>query len=225
MNREQRRRQAKEQAREQRRPNSKRNFVSGGIQLISVDDIQHDENLKECDSELLDLMMESYKWRIKSQVANSIISYGFRYLDSLCSLRFDITPVEDKVLIRDTMGHVSNMANWFMGNCIDEDNRSISEKAQEAHEIGTDNVRVTMLEGAEHYELKPLPELNAIDDVYAEYVVKHAHEIAPLLAYAKPSDISSDREYVFDVLEMITKKTKQLMSEAQVDSTKFVVRM
>lgn len=225
MNREQRRRQAKEQAREQRRPNSKRNFVSGGIQSISIDDIQHDENLKECDSELLDLMMESYKWRIKSQVANGIISYGFRYLDSLCSLRFDITPVEDKILIRDTMGHVSNMANWFMGNCIDEDNRSISEKAQEAHEIGIDNVRVTMPEGAEHYELKPLPELNAIDDVYAEYVVKHANEIAPLLVYAKPSDISSDREYVFDVLEMITKKTKQLMSEAQVDSTKFVVRM
>lgn len=225
MNREQRRRQAKEQAREQRRPNSKRNFVSGGIQSISIDDIQHDENLKECDSELLDLMMESYKWRIKSQVANGIISYGFRYLDSLCSLRFDITPVEDKILIRDTMGHVSNMANWFMGNCIDEDNRSISDKAQEAHEIGTDNVRVTMPEGAEHYELKPLPELNAIDDVYAEYVVKHAHEIAPLLTYAKPSDISSDREYVFDVLEMITKKTKQLMSEAQVDSTKFVVQM
>lgn len=225
MNREQRRRQAKEQAREQRRPNSKRNFVSGGIQLISVDDIQHDENLKECDSELLDLMEKAYEWRIKSQVANSIISYGFRYLDSLCSLRFDITPVEDKVLIRDTMGHVSNMANWFMGNCIDEDNRSISEKAQEAHEIGTDNVRVTMPEGAEHYELKPLPELNAIDDVYAEYVVKHAHEIAPLLVYAKPSDIFSDREYVFDVLEMITKKTKQLMSEAQFDSTKFVVQM
>ena len=225
MNREQRRRQAKEQAREQRRPNSKRNFVSGGIQLISVDDIQHDENLKECDSELLDLMEKAYEWRIKSQVANSIISYGFRYLDSLCSLRFDITPVEDKILIRDTMGHVSNMANWFMGNCIDEDNRSISEKAQEAHEIGIDNVRVTMPEGAEHYELKPLPELNAIDDVYAEYVVKHANEIAPLLVYAKPSDISSDREYVFDVLEMITKKTKQLMSEAQVDSTKFVVQM
>ncbi|MCI7792609.1 MAG: hypothetical protein MR531_17885, partial [Lachnospiraceae bacterium] len=189
MNREQRRRQAKEQAREQRRPNSKRNFVSGGIQSISIDDIQHDENLKECDSELLDLMMESYKWRIKSQVANGIISYGFRYLDSLCSLRFDITPVEDKILIRDTMGHVSNMANWFMGNCIDEDNRSISEKAQEAHEIGIDNVRVTMPEGAEHYELKPLPELTAIDDVSAEYVVKHANEIAPLLVYAKPSDI------------------------------------
>lgn len=225
MNREQRRRQAKEQAREQRRPNSKRNFVSGGIQEISIDDIQHDENLKECDSELLDLMMDSYKWQIKSQVANSIISYGFRYLDSLCSLRFDITPAEDKVLIRDTMGHVSNMANWFMGNCIDEDDRSISEKAQEAHDIGTDNVRVTMPEGAEHYKLKPLPEEDAIDDMYAGFVVEHAHKIATLLVYAKPSDVSSDREYVFDVLEMITKKTKQLMPEAQVDSTKYVVQM
>ena len=221
MNREQRRKQSKEQ----RRSNSKMNFVSGGIQTVPINEIQHDENLKECDQDLLNLMLKSYSWKIESGMANAIISYGLSYLDSLCSLRFDITPIEDKVFIRDTMGHISNMANWFMGNCIDEDDRSILEKAQEAHEIGCDSVRVAMPENAEHYELRPLPKIEAIDDMYASFVVEHAHELAPILAHTKLSDIESDIEKVFEVLELIAKKTKRLMPEAQVESRRFVVQM
>ncbi len=221
MNREQRRKQVKEQ----RRANSKKNFINSGIQTIPLDQIVHDDNLKECNPELLDLMSKSYGWNITNEIAFNIINYGLSYMDSLCALRFDITPVEDKVLIRDTMEHISNMANWFMGNCINGDERSISEKANEARKIGVENVSVTMPKGAVKYDFTPLPENDAIDDMYAGFVVKHAHELAPYLAYAKLSDIGSDRKYIFDVLEFITKKTMELMLEAQVESTKCVVEM
>lgn len=221
MNREQRRKQAKEN----RRANSKKNFAVAGVQSLPIDLIQHDPNLKECDPELLNMLQSSYGWKIRSQTAKSIINEGLDYMDSLCALRFDITPVEDKVLVRNTMEHISNMANWFIGNCIDGDDMSISEKAELAHKTGTENVRVTMPEDAIHYELKPLPDNDAIDDIYAGFVVSHAHKLAPLLAYARLSDIKGDRKHVFDVLEFITRKTKELLPEAQVDSSKYIVTM
>jgi len=221
MNREQRRKQKKEQ----RRVNSKKNFISSDVQMVSLNQIVHDDNLKECDPELVDLMSKSYRWDITHEIAFNIINFGLSYMDSLCALRFDITPIEDKVLIRDTMGHISNMANWFMGNCINGDKWSISEKVNEAHKNGVENVTVTMPKGAVHYDFTPLPENDAIEGMYAGFVVKHAHELVPYLVYAKLSDIGSDRKHVFDILEFITKKTKELMLEAQVESTKYIVEM
>lgn len=41
---------------------------------------------------------------------------GCSYLDALCSLRFDITPPDDKAAIRDTMYYVGNFTNLFYGN-------------------------------------------------------------------------------------------------------------
>lgn len=221
MNRKQRRAQEKEN----RRANSKKNFAVVGTQSLPIDSIQHDPNLKECDADLLDILIKSYNWKIKSQVAQNIIQEALDYLDSLCALRFDITPVEDKVLVRNTMEHISNMANWFMGNYIDGDDMSISEKAELAHKTGTGNVRVAMPKDAIRYELKPLPDNDAIDDMYAGFVVSHAHKLAPLLAYARLSDIKCDRKHVFDVLEFVTRKTKELLPEAQVNSSRYVVTM
>lgn len=225
MNREQRRKAA----RENRKSNSKKNYMNVGVQEVPLDKMVHDPNLKECDPDISNLYVKVFQWQekdvVKQRLSKALILSAMEYLDSLCALRFDITPVEDKVLIRDTMGHVANMTNWFMGNCIDKDDRSISEKAHLAHEVGTDKVCVTMPVGAEQYELRPLPENDAIDDMYAGFVVKHAHELAPLLAYIKLSEVKKDLEYVFEVLEMITRKTKELMPEAQVNSERFIVKM
>ena len=225
MNREQRRKAT----RENRKSNSKKNFIDVGVQAVPIDQIVHDPNLKECDPDITDLYMKVFRWQekdvVKQKMSKALILSVMEYLDSLCALRFDITPVEDKVLIRDTMGHIANMANWFIGNCLERDDRSISEKAQYAYEVGTDKVRVTMPLDAEKYELRPLPENEAIDDMYAGFVVKHAHELAPLLAYTKFSEVEKDMLYVFEVLEMLTKKTKELMPEAQVSSERFIVQM
>ena len=109
MNREQRRRQAKEQAREKRRPNSKKNFVNMGYQEIPIDQIQHDPNLKDCDMEVVELISKRFDWADEGLVSNDlskcIIIKGCSYLDSLCSLRFDITPNDDKALIRELFGY------------------------------------------------------------------------------------------------------------------------
>ena len=58
---------------------------------------------------------------------------GCSYLDALCSLRFDITPPDDKVSIRDTMYYVGNFTNMFYGLLIDEESEDITlfERSQE----------------------------------------------------------------------------------------------
>lgn len=68
MNREQRRRQAKEQ----RRANSKKNFVYAGMKEISIDKLQHDPNLKECNQEIVELISKSYEWAEQGLVKNNL---------------------------------------------------------------------------------------------------------------------------------------------------------
>lgn len=57
MNREMRRRE-----KEERRANSKKNFVPMGYAEVPMKQLQHDENLKECDMEIVDLIGKRMDW-------------------------------------------------------------------------------------------------------------------------------------------------------------------
>lgn len=225
MNREQRRKQAKEQ----RRANSKKNFVYAGIKEIPIDKLQHDPNLKECDMEVTDLISKRFGWAeqgaVKNDLSKCIIVYGCNYLDSLCSLRFDITMPDDKASVRDTMYYVGNFTNMFYGLMLDEEsgNLTLFERSQKYRRN-----RETQMNAVIVHELYPqcnLPDKNIIDNIYAGFVAEHAQELSSLLQHTRKSDIKSDEEYVFEVLEMILKKTDELLPEAQVNSEKFVVSL
>ena len=223
MNREQRRKQMKEQ----RRPNSKRNFRIGGYEKVPIDKIQHDPNLKECDSELMELIMKRFDWADKGLVKNTlskcIILKGCSYLDSLCSLRFDITPVDDKMLVRDTMYYVGNFTNLFIGMMADEEygNKTLCEHMEEAAANGEKLVESPVIQ--KMYPYCDLPNKEVVDDIYASFIAEHAQELSSFLQHTRMSDIEGDEEYVLEVLQMILKKTNELLPEAQVMSTKFVV--
>lgn len=223
MNREQRRKQMKEQ----RRPNSKKNFRIGGYEEVPIDKIQHDPNLKECDAELMELIMKRFEWADKGLVKNTlskcIILKGCSYLDSLCSLQFDITPVDDKMLIRDTMYYVGNFTNLFIGMMADEEygNKTLCEHMEEAAANGEKLVESPVVQ--KMYPMCDLPNKEVVDDIYASFVAEHAQELSSFLQHTRMSDIEGDEEYVLEVLQMILKKTNELLPEAQVMSTKFVV--
>ena len=70
MNREQRRKLAKEQ----NRPNSKKNFADGGTVKMSIAKIQDNEDLKPCDTEVLDLMAKRMDWAEQNLVKNDYSS-------------------------------------------------------------------------------------------------------------------------------------------------------
>ncbi|MSS11753.1 hypothetical protein FYJ38_24410 [Clostridium sp. WB02_MRS01] len=222
MNREQRRRQAKENG---TNVNSKKNFVPMGTADISINEFKQNKDLKECDEELTNLYMEVYKWqeenKVKNIIANHIITAAMSYMDSLCSLRFDITPIEDVVLIRNTMGCISNASNYFLGLCANGEKVSVLEKL----DVKTEYISIPLLEGAVIYERDELPEESSVDDLYAGFVLKHAHELLPFLSHSKPSYIAGDESYVFKVLLMLIEKTKLLLPEAQVNSTKFNIQI
>lgn len=224
MNREQRRKQDRENRR-----NSKKNYQYVGIKEIPVQAIQHDPNLKELDREIIELCQHEYNWKetnaIKHEVSRGLIMTGISYLDSLCALRFDITPADDKVLVRNTMYHICNAVNYFLGLCGDDRDITIRELINEAKENKETNVVMPVPEGAEIYPMQPLPNEDAVDDLYAGFVVSHAYDLADYLTNAKPSDIIGDEEYVFEVLNMIVKKTKELLPEAEVDSESFIVEL
>ena len=224
MNREQRRKQDRENRR-----NSKKNYQYVGIKEIPVQAIQHDPNLKELDREIIELCQHEYNWKetnaIKHEVSRGLIMTGISYLDSLCALRFDITPADDKVLVRNTMYHICNAVNYFLGLCGDDREITIRELINEAKANKETNVVMPVPEGAEIYPIQLLPNEDAVDDLYAGFVVSHAYELARHITNAKPSDIIGDEEYVFEVLNMIVKKTKELLPEAEVDSESFIVEL
>lgn len=223
MNREQRRKQMKEQ----RRPNSKKNFRIGGYEEVPIDKIQHDPNLKECDAELMELIMKRFEWADKGLVKNAlskcIILKGCSYLDSLCSLRFDITPADDKMLIRDTMYYVGNFTNLFIGMMADKEyeNKTLCEHMEEVAANGEKLVESPVIQ--KMYPYCDLPNKEVVNDIYASFIAEHAQELSSFLQHTRMSDIEGDEEYVLEVLQMILKKTNELLPEAQVMSTKFVV--
>ena len=224
MNKAERRRQERESRR-----NSKKNFQYVGTKDIPVQAIQHDPNLKEPDKEILELCQHEYEWKetnaIKHEVSRGLIMTGISYLDSLCALRFDITPADDKVLVRNTMYHICNTVNYFLGLCVGDRDITIRELINEAKENKESNVVMPVPEGAEIYPMQPLPNEDAVDALYAGFVVRHAYELADYLSNARPSVIVGDVECIFEVLNMIVKKTKELLPEAEVDSESFIVEL
>lgn len=224
MNRAERRKHERENRR-----NSKKNYQYVGTKDIPVQAIQHDPNLKEPDKEILELCQHEYEWKetntIKHEVSRGLIMTGISYLDSLCALRFDITPADDKVLVRNTIYHICNTVNYFLGLCVGDWDITIRELINEAKENKESNVVMPVPEGAEIYPMQPLPNEDAVDDLYAGFVVRHAYELADYLTNARPSVIVGDVECIFEVLNMIVKKTKELFPEAEVDSESFIVEL
>lgn len=225
MNRKQRRKQAKEE----KRPNSKKNFTITKYQEIPIDEIQHDPNLKECDMEVVELIKKRFDWAEKGLVRNPlskcIIMKGCSYLDSLCSLRFDITPIDDKVLVRNIMHYVGNFTNLFYGLMLDEEseNMTLFERSQKHIKEGEKYMNSPIVH--QLYPMCDLPDKEVVDDLYASFIAEHATELSSYLQYTRKLDIAGDEEYVFEVLNMILKKTDELLPEAQVKSEKFVVEM
>ena len=225
MNRKQRRQQAKEQ----KRPNSKKNFVYMGKADIPVDQIQDNPDLKECDPDISELIEHRFEWAEQGLISNDlskcIIVKGCDYLDSLCSLRFDITLPDDRMLIRDTMYYVGNFTNLFYGLLIDEESENVTlfERSQKCKQE-SDTQRNALIV----HELYPkcdLPNKDVVDNIYASFIAEHAQELSSFLQHTRKSDIEGDEEYIFEVLDMILKKTDELLPEAQVNSSKYVVKM
>lgn len=225
MNRKQRRMQAKEE----RRKNSKKNFRIGGYKEIPIDQIQHDPNLKECDQEITELIAKRFEWAEQGLVSNDlskcIIMKGCSYLDALCSMRFDITPPDDRASIRDTMYYVGNFTNLFYGLMLDEESGDITLSERRQEHIADREKYMKAVTVHELYPMCSLPNKEVVDDLYASFVAEHAQELSSFLQHTRKSDIEGDEEYIFEVLNMILKKTDELLGEAQVNSQKFVVTM
>ena len=69
------------------------------------------------------------------------------------------------------------------------------------------------------------PKTEQIDDMYADFLVKHANELDPYLILIKPSEIRGDEEYVCKVLRMIVNQSIKLDKEIEIPSRKYVVEL
>lgn len=234
MNREQRRKASRQKTADMVRANSKNNFVKVGMAELSSSELGVDKNLKECDPEVLDLITKQMEWAEQQLVINdyskAIIILGCNYLEALCSLRFDITSPDDRAAIRDAMNYVANVANLFGGMLEDDEDEdynisdfSIGEKIRHAKERGERDISFRMIHAS--YPGWEMPTAEIVDDVYASFVAKHAGELLSCLLNTKKSMIVGDEQYIMEVLQMILKKTDELLPEAQVKSSRFVLKM
>jgi len=225
MNRKQRRAQEKEN----RRANSKKNFVYMGKADIPVGTIQDNPELKECDPDIMELMAHRFQWQqdqaVRNDLSKCIIIKGCDYLDSLCSLRFDNVPPDDKMLIRDTMHYVGNFTNMYYGLLIDEESEDVTlfERSQKCRQDGDTQRNALIVH--ELYPKCDLPNKDVVDNVYASFIADHAQKLSSFLQHTRKSDVEGDEEYIFEVLDMILKKTDELLPEAQVNSSRYVVTM
>lgn len=185
--------------------------------------------MKECDEEIVNLILKRFEWAeqglVNNDLSKCIIMKGCSYLDALCSLRFDITPPDDRVLIRDTMYYVGNFANLFIGMMADEESEdmTIYERAQSYIADGEKMVEVPVVHKL--YPQCPMPNEEVVDDLYASFIVGHAQKLTSFLQHTRMSDVEGDEEYILEVLQMILKKTDELLPEAQVKSERFVVTL
>ena len=225
MNRAERRRREREN-----RGNSEKNYQYD-IETIAIplELVQHNPNLNEPDKDIVELCQHVNEWQDKNLVkqvkSKCLIMTGTLYLDSLCALRFGITPADNKVLIRNTMYYICNMVNVFLGGYINALNNSLFELLEEAKSCKRNYLDMPVPEDAETYPMCPLPDRDAVDDLYARLVVGRAIELLSCLISIKPFEVSEDEEYVFEVLNMIVKKTKELLPEVEVDSESFIVEV
>ena len=225
MNRKQRRLIIKKE-----RPNSKKSFVETGKVEIPISEIHHDENLKECDIEIMELISKRIDWTeqglIKNDLSKCIVMKGCSYLDSLCSLKFSITPDDDKALIRDTMYYVGNYTNMFYGLLLDEDvegDITLFKRTKQCIENGEKDINALLVHDL--YPMVSLPNKEVIDDIYASFIGEHAQRLSSFLQHTSKNDIEGDEEYIFEVLKMILKKTDELLPQVKVNSKKFIVKM
>lgn len=233
MNRAERRKAAKEQRNNniRRNTNSKHNFIDMGHRDIPIDELKQDENLKDpnADPEVMALFMEVYgTWMgstlVKNPYSKVIITLGMEYLDTLTSLKFDLIPMEDRVYVRDTVYHMANTCNFFMGTIADGINKSLQDYIDDCHKANSNVVEFPSVIDT-GLEFQTLPKTEQIDDMYADFLVKHANELDPYLVLTKPFEIKGDEEYVCKVLKMIVKQSIKLDKEIEIPSRKYVVEL
>ena len=233
MNRAERRKAAKEQRNNNigRNTNSKHNFVDMGKWDIPINELKQDENLKDpnADPEVMELFNEVYtKWMgstlVKNLYSKVLITLGMEYLDTLTSLKFDLIPMEDRVYVRDTVYHMANTCNFFMGACADGFNKSLQDYIDDCHKANRKEVELPSIINT-GLEFQTLPKAEQIDDMYADFLVKHANELDPYLILIKPFEIRGDEEYVCKVLRMIVNQSIKLDKEIEIPSRKYVVEL
>ena len=237
MNRAERRKVAKEQRNNNigRNTNSKHNFVDMrqcDIRDIPLESIKQDENLKDVRTlpkDVMELFNEVYgTWMgstlVKNPYSKVIITLGMEYLDTLTSLKFNLIPMEDRVYVRDTVYHMANTCNFFMGACADGINKSLQNYIDDCRKANGSAVEFPSVIDT-GLEFQTLPKTEQIDNMYADFLVKHANELDPYLVLTKPSEVKGDEEYVCKVLEMIVKQSIKLDKEIEIPSRKYVVEL
>lgn len=232
MNRAERRKNAREQRTYNIGSNSdnKLNYTNLGQWEIPVDKITVDEHLKaDIDSEVLDLFREIYnEWMgtsiIKNNCSKAIIMLAMDYLDTLSSLKFGLVPMEDRIYIRDTVYHMANTVNFFMGTCNVDGDKSLEDRVAECFRKKEKNVNFPVVVNT-GLEFTTLPNSGQINNMYANFLVGHANELDPFLVITKPSEISGDEEYVFKILNMIVNQSIKLSKEIEIPSRKYIVEL
>jgi hypothetical protein len=161
---------------------------------------------------------------VKNLYSKVLITLGMEYLDTLTSLKFDLIPMEDRVYVRDTVYHMANTCNFFMGACADGLNKSLQDYIDDCHKANRREVELPSIINT-GLEFQTLPKAEQIDDMYADFLVKHANELDPYLILIKPSEIRGDEEYVCKVLTMIVNQSIKLDKEIEIPSRKYVVEL
>ena len=113
----------------------------------------------------------------------------------------------------------------FYGLLIDEKSEDVTlfERSQKCKQ--GDETQRNVLVVHELYPKCDLPNKDVVDDLYASFIAEHAQKLSSFLQHTRKSDVEGDEDYIFEVLDMILKKTDELLPEAQVNSERFVIRM
>ena len=224
MNRAERRKAAKEQRNNNigRNTNSKHNFVDMGKWDIPINELKQDENLKDpnADPEVMELFNEVYtKWMgstlVKNLYSKVLITLGMEYLDTLTSLKFDLIPMEDRVYVRDTVYHMANTCNFFMGACADGFNKSLQDYIDDCRKANRREVEFPSIINT-GLEFQTLPKAEQIDDMYADFLVKHANELDPcLIELNKWQQLNENMKNMRDEYVLLIKEIRDIKEECK----------
>ena len=181
---------------------------------------------QQCDDELVRFISKIYKTDVRSDEARMLIQYAIGYLDSLCSMRFDVLEQGFLGSVRSSVYCVSDLSNLLLAIFKSGKEITIKDAFTEIGELPNEKLPTGRANIYFRYSnLSDIEESVKVDDDSAVYhegtrvlitLPDKGENLAHILCDTNPGQFNAKtRNLLIKTLKMIVKKTSELEDEIE----------
>ena len=182
---------------------------------------------QQCDDELVRFISKIYKTDVRSDEARMLIQYAIGYLDSLCSMRFDVLTLDFILAVQASAYCVSDLSNLLLAIFKSGEEITITDAFEKMGKLP--NEKLPMEKANMHFQYSDLSDVIDTVAVYDDdSTVYHegkkvlitlpdkGENLAHILCDTNPGHFNAKtRNLLIKTLKMIVKKTSDLEDEIE----------